>query len=364
MGNEKTVKAGEEVYSNHFDISDDLLIELLPGNIDLENNIRYKVTGTVSMDSGLTATAEDEFDVSWMDDLYSPNASISYDPDTYTASIMPYCDYIPFEYYKVVQNPTTGEYSMTTEELEELDGESVEGAFIGDDAVYQGTTSSGESVYFCVIPSEETGLVEDVTLSVYRREYDGSFTEIETGIANTGNVTITDPHPSLDYARYRIVAISDNTGAVSFYDVPGLPTGEVGIIIQWDESWSDFSVINPDALEQPAWTGSLLRLPYNVDTSEDASPDVELVNYIGRKNPVSYYGTQLGVSASWNTEIPKSDKETLYGLRRLQTWQGDVYVREPSGVGYWANIKVSFGQTHCNPTIPVSFSITRVEGGM
>jgi hypothetical protein len=364
VGNEKTVKAGEEVYANYFDISEDLLIELLPGNIDLENNIRYKVTGTVSMDSGLTATAEDTFDVYWDDELYAPNASISYNADTYTASIMPYCDYIPFKYYKVVYNSSTGLYSMTTEELEELDGESVDGAFIDDDAVYQGVTASGESVYFCVIPSEEFGLVEGVTLSVYRREYDGSFTEIQTGIANTGNVTVTDPHPSLDYARYRIVAISDDTGAVSFYDVPGLPTGEVGIIIQWDEAWSDFNVVNPDALEQPAWTGSLLRLPYNIDTTEDADPDVELVNYIGRKNPVSYYGTQLGISSSWSTEIPVDDKETLYGLRRLQVWQGDVYVREPSGVGYWANIKVSFGQTHCEVTIPVSFSIKRVEGGM
>ena len=364
VGNEKTVKAGEEVYANYFDISEDLLIELLPGNIDLENSIRYKVTGTVSMDSGLTATSEDTFDVSWTDELYAPNASISYNEDTYTASIMPYCDYIPFEYYKVVYNSSTGIYSMTTEKLDELDGESVDGAFVGDNIVYQGTTASGASVLFCVVPAEEFGLVEGITLSVYRREYDGSFTEIQTGIANTGNVTVTDPHPSLDYARYRIVAISDDTGAVSFYDVPGLPTGEVGIIIQWNEAWSDFNVVNPDALEQPAWTGSLLRFPYNVDVSEDASPDVELVNYIGRKNPVSYYGTQLGVSASWSAEVPIDDKDTLYGLRRLQVWQGDVYVREPSGVGYWANMKVSFGQTHCELTIPVSFSITRVEGGM
>lgn len=364
VGNEKTVKAGEEVYANYFDISEDLLIELLPGNIDLENSIRYKVTGTVSMDSGLTATSEDTFDVSWTDELYAPNASISYNEDTYTASIMPYCDYIPFEYYKVVYNSSTGVYSMTTEKLDELDGESVDGAFVGDNIVYQGTTAQGTSVLFCVIPAEEFGLVEGVSLSVYRREYDGSFTEIQTGIANTGNVTVTDPHPSLDYARYRIVAISDDTGAVSFYDVPGLPTGEVGIIIQWDEAWSDFNVVNPDALEQPAWTGSLLRFPYNVDVSEETSPDVELVNYIGRKNPVSYYGTQLGVSASWSAEVPIEDKDTLYGLRRLQVWQGDVYVREPSGVGYWANMKVSFGQTHCELTIPVSFSITKVEGGM
>ena len=43
---------------------------------------------------------------------------------------------------------------------------------------------------------------------------------------------------------------------------------------------------------------------------------------------------------------------------------GDVYVREPSGSGYWANVVVSFSQTHCKVTIPVTSTITRAEGGM
>ena len=43
---------------------------------------------------------------------------------------------------------------------------------------------------------------------------------------------------------------------------------------------------------------------------------------------------------------------------------GDVYVREPSGSGYWANISVSFSQTHRELVIPVSLSITRVDGGV
>ena len=43
---------------------------------------------------------------------------------------------------------------------------------------------------------------------------------------------------------------------------------------------------------------------------------------------------------------------------------GDVYVREPSGSGYWANVSVSFSQTHCETVIPVTLNITRVEGGI
>lgn len=108
----------------------------------------------------------------------------------------------------------------------------------------------------------------------------------------------------------------------------------------------------------------MLKLPYNIDVSDKHSSDVELVKYIGRRHPVSYYGTQLGESATWNVEIEKDDSETLYALRRLAIWMGDVYVREPSGSGYWAHISVSFKQTHCNLTIPVTLDITRVEGGI
>ena len=177
------------------------------------------------------------------------------------------------------------------------------------------------------------------------------------------NTFVTDPHPALDYARYRIVAMTKSTGAISYYDMPGYPIGEKSVIIQWDEEWTNFNVTSEDALSQPPWTGSLLKLPYNVDISDSHSSDVEMIEYIGRKRPVSYYGTQLGETSTWNMEIDREDKESLYQLRRLAVWMGDAYVREPSGSGYWANINVSFSQKHCEVTIPVTLEITRVEGG-
>ena len=64
-----------------------------------------------------------------------------------------------------------------------------------------------------------------------------------------------------------------------------------------------------------------------------------------------------------SVDIDKADEETLYALRRLKTWMGDVYVREPSGSGYWAYITVSFSQVHREMVIPVTIDITRVEGG-
>ena len=107
----------------------------------------------------------------------------------------------------------------------------------------------------------------------------------------------------------------------------------------------------------------MLKLPYNIDVSDDYSPDVSLIKYIGREHPVSYHGTQLGVTSTWNMEFDKQDEDTLYALRRLAIWMGDVYVREPSDSGYWASISVAYSQKHCELTIPVTFDITRVEGG-
>lgn len=304
MGNPKTISAGDEVYSRYFDISADLLVELSAGNISLENNISYTITCSATMNSGLTAESTSDFVVAWEVSDYSPNAELAIDDDTLAAFIQPYC----------------------------------------------------KDVY--------GQLIEGITLSVYRREFDGNFTELATGLDNTRGTFITDPHPALDYARYRIVAKEDATGAISYYDMPGYPVGGKSVVIQWDEDWSEFDPAGETSeMEEKPWSGSMLILPYNIDVSDNYKPDVELVEYIGRQHPVSYYGTQRGSSATWNVSIAKSDVDTLYALRRLSVWMGDVYVREPSGSGYWANITVSFSQKHADPVIPVTLSITRVEGG-
>lgn len=383
VGESKIVSVGDEVYSKYFDINNNLLVEMLPSNVDLTNNVEYTVKCVVSMNSGLTAEDTYIFDVAWEEFDYQPNADIGIDDDILAAHIAPYCEVYPTIYYKVSflssnsetviddegvsHTVTTSIYSMTDTVLDIPDGEyeAVEDAYTEDDLlVYSGIDSSGNSVYFCIKESEEPVLAENVTLSVYRREYDGRFVEIATELNNIRNTYITDPHPALDYARYRIVAMDNNTGSISFTDIPGIPVGEAGIIIQWDEEWSKFNYTPDEPLEQPPWSGSMLRLPYNVDVSDGNDIDVEFIEYVGREHPVSYYGTHLGFTSNWSTEIDKSDSETLYALRRLAIYMGDVYVREPSGTGYWANIKVSYSVKHCELTIPVTFSVTRVEGGM
>lgn len=173
------------------------------------------------------------------------------------------------------------------------------------------------SVYlrpYCL--DSEDNIIEDVLLSVYRREFDGSFVEIGTELENGMNVHVTDPHPALDYARYRVVAISKTTGNVSYYDPPGYPIQCKSAILQWNSSWSNFESDSniEDPLAEPLMAGSMLELPYNIDVSEESDADVSLVEYTGRANPVSYYGTQLGVSGTWNMDVPRDDDETIYQL--------------------------------------------------
>lgn len=303
FGNQMIVNPGDAIYSKHFDTSEDLVVEMSAGNINLKPNNSYTVTVTVAMNSGLTASASSTFNVAWTDTGYAPNAEIYIDEDRLTANIRPY------------------------------------------------------------VTDNNDELVSGVTLSVYRRNFDGSFTELATGIDNLAGTSITDPHPALDYARYRIVAKTEETGTIEYYDMPGYPIGEPGFVIQWDEENQKFDVNDEYDFSDPPWSGTMLKLPYNIRFSESNQPDVSLVKYIGRKHPVGYYGTQLGMTATGETAIPRTDTETLYLLRCLQHWQGDCYMREPNGSGYWANITVSFNRSYDNLIIPITLNITRVEGG-
>lgn len=303
-GEDVTVRAGDEVYSEYFDTTiNPLVVYMHPGNIDLQPDVSYTVTASVAMNSGLSGVDAYSFNTEWEDEQYEIDGSVAVDPETLTAIISAVC-----------------------------------------------TTEDGT-------------LPEEFSLSVYRREYDGGFVKLESELTNSISTFMVDPHPALDYARYRIVATSGTTGAVTFYDLPAYPVGEKAVVIQWDEEWSTFDTTEEAELEEPPWAGSMLKLPYNIDVSDANRADVEFVEYIGRKHPVTYYGTQVGETSNWNMVIRKDDIDTLYALRRLQKWMGDVYVREPSGSGYWANVSVSFSQKHNELTIPVSMSVTRVEGG-
>lgn len=302
-GNNITITSGHTMFAKNYDIKTALNASISANDIDLEDGQSYTLTVTAALNSGLTASASRIFSVDFNMTEFYPDMEVNYDPTTYTATIKPFCY--------------------------DADGE----------------------------------LVNSVTLSVFRREMDGTFTELGSEIRNNETIIVTDPHPSLDYLRYRVLARSIQNGSVAYIDNGSYYVGEDAIILQWNEVWSNFIQGTAGDVFKPAWSGSLLRLRGNVDVTDNFGNDSSIIEYIGRSKPVSYYGTMQTLSSTWKTDVPKSDKETLYGIRRLAQWLGDVYVREPSGSGYWANVTVSYSLTHSNVVVPVTFTVTRVDGG-
>ena len=364
MGQERVITRGTEVYSKYFDTNGSLAYTINASDVDLENNISYTLTCTVSMNSGLVASNYRDFTVSWASEQFDTNAEVAIDYNTLTAAIRPYCGYKDTVYYLVNYNEEKQLFIKSNITIPALEGTTVGSLTVNGDIVYEGIDSSGKHVYFCVGLSDNINLIPNITLSVYRREYNGSFTLIQNEIPNNGNMFITDPHPALDMARYRVVARHDPTGTISFDDIPGVPVNEKGIVIQWDEQWTEFDVTDENETQDRPWAGSMVKLPYNIDITNKNKNDVSLIKYIGRESPVSYYGTQKDISATWKVEIPKRDKDTLYAIRRLSTYVGDVYVREPSGIGYWANISISYSLKYCDLTVPITIEVTKVEGGV
>lgn len=302
-GEEVYILKDQVVFQKQIDTDNDLQLAIMPGDISVENNVTYTVHCKLALDSGLTAEDTAEFTVQWEDSDIELNASLGYDEDTYTMRITPFAT------------------------------------------------------------DENDDLVSSILLSVYRRDFDGGYTKLAEYIENKGSITITDPHPNLDYARYRIVGIDMDTGRVIFYDLPGYPISEPAIIIQWEENWIPFDYTGEEALEQPPWSGSLLRLPYNITLSDKHDPDSALIKYIGREHPISYFGTQKGHTATWTFEVPITDKETYYQIRRLAAFMGNAYVREPSGSGYYASLKVSYNSKYNDMKYSISMDVTRVDGG-
>lgn len=305
-GVEVHVNIGQEIYSNYIaSSSNQLSLELNPGDLYLNEGSVYDVTISVAMQNGLTGESTNTFKAKWELPNWSPDADISINKNNLTALVRPYCsDEWGFEYRK------------------------------------------------------------GFTLAIYRIDYDSHLTLIKSNISAGSNDTVCDIHPSLDYARYRIVATDLKTGVVSYSDPEPMPVNAGCAVIQWEGEVRSFFV-DPEDFDDviDEWSGTVLKLPYNIDVSDDNSPDVSLIEYIGRRHPVSYYGTQEGSTSRWNAEIPRGDVDTLAKIRALAIYPGDVYVREPYGTGYWANVKVSYNITHSKASIPVSLTITRVEGG-
>ena len=319
-------KRGDVVYQKYFTPDSPVTggstvtVRLLPNDLYLLNQWTYRVTITGVFDSGLSEKGTADFTVLWNDDLMG-----AYIPTTIGSAV------VNDDYYYVDINP------------------------------------------MCVDRDNNFPNSSMARLAVYRRENNGSFIKIATDLPNQRTLHVIDPHPSLDYANYRIVSTNLNTGQHAFLDLPSIPILADCVTMQWDEDWVPYYVAADDEdqidsqldiLNKGTNTsgGSFLKIRWNIDVADNFTPETSLINYIGREYPVSYYGTQKGSTSTWNVSIPAEDTETLFAIRRLANWMGDVYVREPSGSSYWANVTVSYNINHSSVTIPVTFNIKRVDG--
>ena len=301
------VPKGAVMYSTHiYTEESDIEISITPRDVTLASDIKYEFIVEVATDVGLTATWSNTFSITNNGSL-AITASVGIDYDTYSASIRPIIE-----------------------------------SMIDDD-------------------------ISDAMVAIYRKENDGTFILINDNVQVNSEQFQIDPHPSLDYVRYRIVVTLSN-GFMYYEDLPVIPVGIGSIVLQWDTTSKPYDVYEEDDTiyqypEEYSQTGYMLDLPYNIDISDNISQDIEHVQYIGRKHPVSYHGTQLGETSTWNVEVPMDDTDTLSLLRRLRVYMGNVYVREPSGSGYWATVAVSYNRKHNELTMPVTLAVTRVEGG-
>lgn len=309
VGNTIQIYSGDIIYSKQINAeSNNISLEIYPDNVDLEDGMSYKIVCTVSMNSGLTITSDPiEFLVQWDEPEIEVFGNAEWlNEDAVSLMIYAYCE------------NSTGECDP------------------------------------------------NYVMSVYRKTFDGKYVEIQSGMNNAMNSLCVDPHPPLNQVSYRIVAKSKLTGVMHFYDTDPFELNIPGIIMQWNDQHANESVnIDVDSetvAEEDQFTSSIVKLPYNVEISPAHGTDVSLIEYIGREHPVSYYGTQLGETANWTSEIDKDDDDTLSAIRRLAIYPGDVYVRESSGMGYWAQVNVSYSRRYNSLTIPVTFNITRVEG--
>ena len=192
-----TVTQGDSIYSVYFNSEEyTILRKISASDATFEDGQTYTVNATVTMNSGLTASESYEFTIDWEDISMAPNASIAVNDDGLYASIIPYC----------------------TAEFAEL--------YLEDDEEEDTT-----------VPE----LIEGVVLSVYRISNDGELVEIATNIANDRQISIVDPHPTLDWVCYRIVASNTRSGQIAYTDTMPIDVDQPGIVITWDEDWNDLT---------------------------------------------------------------------------------------------------------------------------
>lgn len=198
----------------------------------------------------------------------------------------------------------------------------------------------------------ETDILNSAAL---RKDVDGRYAEL----IRSGNKFI-DGYAPLQNANYKIVKFSDDGTTV---ETKEFDTMSFGNISDWSKAtWSSNQLKRPKDIVLGAvlqWDGQWLSLLYNLDIAPSYKTSSTEVEYDGREDPVIYKNNMKYLTDSWSLSVDKHDRETIDKIRALALYNGPVHVREPRGSSYWASVEVGISETHNEPLVTVSFSITR-----
>lgn len=314
-GDEKLVAAGALVFeaalepdSEDFDYTA-VSTTLDPDDANIIDGASYNVVLEAVSTYGTTASSTNEFTTNYSGEAPEPDLTITPVDDSLEAHLFPVC------------------YSSTDVDEEDPDAE------------------------------EELTLRDDIKeLKVWRTDPNGDRLLIAEGIENTGTVELVDPYPNFGTASYRIAAVATD-GSIGFMD-QSVDVDCNEVVIQFADGFKTYS----DDSDEDTTQGEI-RLPYNLEISETYDPDVSLVEYIGNSEPTLYTGTQRGATVKTSSVVLRVDDSDMVAM--LRRYAGDItkaYYRDPTGLGFWAYIKVGLSTAYDSAAVSVDLDITRITG--
>lgn len=259
--------------------------------------------------------------------------------------------------------------------VSEADGEAVvaiadaDGVSAGDaiSVVGEGQGRSTYAVAGLAAEAAGTFSVDDVSgyflrsdideLEVWRRDPNGELLLMADALENTGQVEVVDSYPYFGETTYRVAART--TGGLVGYTDTVLSTEHDAIVIQYASSINTYGG-GDDGVQSD---DGFIEVPYDVSVDETYEPDVSLVEYIGNNEPTAYYGTQRGASvSSTGSYIRVTDADEIQKLRNFSGALKPAYYRDPSGLGFWAQIDVAFSTSYDTRKVVADLSVTRILG--
>lgn len=194
-------------------------------------------------------------------------------------------------------------------------------------------------------------------LEVWRRDPNGELLLMADALENSGQVEVVDSYPYFGETTYRVAART--TGGLVGYTDTVLSTEHDAIVIQYASDINTYGGGDEGVQSDDGF----IEIPYNISIDETYEPDVSLVEYIGNSEPTAYFGTQRGASvSSAGSYIRVTDADEIQKLRNFAGALKPAYYRDPSGLGFWAQVGVAFSTSYDTREVVADLSVTRILG--